>query len=267
MNPGTRTANDGTTIATQRWTTSSPKAAIVLVHGLAEHIGRYDHVGSQLAALGFDVRGSDLRGFGRSDGERAYIEDFDQYTADLEGDVTSAADLGVPVVLLGHSLGGLIAALYAAGDHPQPDLLILSAPTVEAKVPAVKAAVARLLVRVFPKMKVSNGLKGDQLSNDPSVGEQYFADPLVYPRSTLRLGVAFMEAMQRCRGVLDRITQPTLVIHGGADTIVDTAFSERLGDLPGTTRVVFEGLRHESFNEDGGRLAIATVADWIETQL
>ena len=76
-----------------------------------------------------------------------------------------------------------------------------------------------------------------------------------------------MEAMQRCRGVLDRITQPTLVIHGGADTIVDTAFSERLGDLPGTTRVVFEGLRHETFNEDGGRLAIATVADWIETQL
>jgi acylglycerol lipase len=267
MNPGTRTAADGTAIATQRWTTSSPRAAVVLVHGLAEHIGRYGHVGSQLAARGFDVRGSDLRGFGRSDGERAYIDDFDQYTSDLEGDVVSAADLGVPVALLGHSLGGLIAALYAAGDHPQPDLLILSAPAVEAKVPAAKVAFARLLVRFFPKLKVSNGLKGDQLSNDPAVGERYFADPLVYPRSTLRLGVLFMEAMERCRGLLDRIAQPTLVIHGGSDTVVDPKFSERLGDLPLATRIVFDGLRHESFNEDGGTLAITAVADWIESQL
>ena len=267
MNPGTRTAADGTKLATQRWTASSPRAAVVLVHGLAEHLGRYDHVGSQLAARGFDVRGSDLRGFGRSEGERAYIEDFDQYTSDLEGDLTAAADLGVPVVLLGHSLGGLIAALYAAGEHPQPNLLILSAPAVEAKVPAAKAAGARFLVRFFPKLKVSNGLKGDQLSNDPAVGEKYFADPLVYPKSTVRLGVAFLEAMKRCRPLLDRITQPTLVIHGGSDTIVDPAFSERLGARPEARRVVFDGLQHETFNEDGGRLAISTVADWIDTQL
>jgi alpha-beta hydrolase superfamily lysophospholipase len=267
MNPGTRTAVDGTTLATQRWTTSSPRAAVVLVHGLAEHIGRYDHVATQLATRGFDVRGSDLRGFGRSGGERAYVEDFDQYTSDLVGDVTSAADLGVPVVLLGHSLGGLVAALYAAGDHLQPDLLVLSAPVIEAKVPMMKVLVARSLVRWFPKLEVSNGLKGEQLSSDPAVGERYFADPLVYPKSTLRLGVAFMEAMKRCRGQLDRITQPTLVIHSGSDTIVDPKFSERLGGIPGSTRIVFDGLRHESFNEDGGSLAIATVSDWIEAQL
>lgn len=267
MTTTTRTTPDGITIETQRWVVESPRAAIVLVHGLAEHVGRYNHVADQFAARRFDVRGSDLRGFGRSGGDRAYVEDFGEYATDLAPDITAAAALGVPVVLLGHSLGGLIAALYATSDHPQPDLLVLSAPAIEAKVPAIKAAMARLLVRMFPKLEVSNGLKGEELSHDPTVGERYFADPLVHPKSTLRLGVAFMEAMETARDSLEQIDLPTLVVHGGSDTIVDPHFTERLELLPTVTRVVFDGFRHESFNEEGGTRAVTTIADWIDAQL
>ncbi len=264
---GTRPASDGTNLATRHWPVSHPRAAIVLVHGLAEHTGRYDHVGDQFASRGFDVRGSDLRGFGGSGGDRAYIEDFSQYTADLADDVISAGESGAPVVLLGHSMGGLIASLYAVADQPQPNLLVLSAPAIGAELPKAKAVAAKVLVRVLPRLKVSNGLKGEQLSHDPTVGERYFADPLVFPKSTIRLGVALMDAMERAQTSLERISHRTLVVHGGSDTIVEPRFSESVGAIPGATRVVFEGFRHESFNEEGGELAVRTIADWIDTQI
>lgn len=264
---GTRTADDGTTLFTHHWATDDPRAAVVLVHGLAEHLGRWDHIGRQLAARGYDVRGTDLRGFGRSQGHRAYVEDFSEYTADLEADVVAARQLGLPVVLLGHSLGGLISTLYAAELHQQPDLLVLSAPAVEANLPKAKVLIAKALVGVAPKLTVPNGIKGEQLSRDLTVGERYFADPLVVPKSTLRLGMAFMEAMHRARASLAQISQPTLIVHGGSDTIVEPRFSEQAERIPGATRIVFDGFRHESFNEEGGTRAVAAVADWIDARL
>ena len=264
---GTRSSGDGVTLATRHWSAASPRAAIVLVHGVAEHLGRYEHVGAALTDRGFDVRGTDLRGFGNSGGRRAYVEDFSEYTTDLIDDIAGARQLGVPVVLLGHSMGGLIASLYAVADHPQPDLLVLSAPAIDAALPKAKVAMARLLVRVLPKLTVSNGLKGEQLSRDLSVGDRYFADPLVFAKSTIRLGVEAMEAMEQARSSLHRITMPTLVIHGGDDSIVDPSFSEPFGDLAGSTRVVFDGFRHESFNEESGTLAVSTVSDWIDSRL
>ncbi|MCH7585920.1 MAG: alpha/beta fold hydrolase, partial [Acidobacteria bacterium] len=128
----TRNGSDGVVLATRHWSVPSPRAAIVLVHGVAEHLGRYEHIGAALTDSGFDVRGTDLRGFGRSGGRRAYVENFSQYSTDLIDDIAAAAELGVPVVLLGHSMGGLIASLYAVSNHPQPDLLVLSAPAIDA---------------------------------------------------------------------------------------------------------------------------------------
>jgi alpha-beta hydrolase superfamily lysophospholipase len=264
---GTRRSDDGLSLFTRHWPAANPRAAIVLVHGLAEHSGRYEHVGSALVERGFDVRATDLRGFGASAGARAHVEDFSTYTADLVADVAEARQLEVPVVLLGHSMGSLISILYAQSDHPQPDLLVLSAAAIDANLPKAKLAAARVLVRIAPRLQMPNGLKGDQLSTDPAVGERYFADPQVHPRSTVRLGLALVAAMERSRRDLTRISLPTLVIHGGEDTVVPPSISEPLGALTGATRVVFDGFRHEPFNEDGGDLAITTVADWIDAQL
>ncbi|MEE8497190.1 MAG: lysophospholipase [Acidimicrobiia bacterium] len=264
---GTRSGPDGTALHTRHWAAASPRAAIVLVHGVAEHLGRYEQVGAALSDRGFDVRGTDLRGFGMSEGRRAYVENFSDYATDLVDDIATARELGVPVVLLGHSMGGLIASLYAVTSHPQPDLLVLSAPAIDADLPKAKVAMARLLVRVLPKLTVSNGLDGDQLSRDSTVGERYFADPLVFAKSTIRLGVELIGAMEQARSSLHEITMPTLVIHGGDDTIIDPSFSEPYAALTDSTRVVFDGFRHESFNEDGGSLAVSTISDWIDARI
>ena len=264
---GMRTAADGTTLMWRRWTPVEPRAVVILVHGLAEHGGRYTHVGEMLAGRGFDVRVTDLRGFGASAGARAHVSSFAEYCSDLAEDMTDARTLDVPVVLLGHSLGGLIATLYAAADLPQPDLLVLSAPALDARLPRLQMLAARALVRIAPRLKVSNPVAGEQLSRDPAVGERYFADPLVFPKSTIGLGVAIVQAMAQARESLSEIKLPTLVIHGGEDTIVLPEFSEPLEALPNMTRILFDEFRHESFNEEGGVRAVATVADWIDSRL
>ena len=123
---------------------------------------------------------------------------------------------------------------------------------------------AKLLIRVAPKLAIANGLKGDQLSHDPEVGDRYFADPLMVHKTTVRLGFELIEAMDRAQGVLHSISQPVLVIHGSEDSIVDPRFTEAIGSLPNAERVLFEGLRHETFNEDGGVAAVSAVSNWID---
>ena len=262
---GFRTAADGTQLFRRHWTVAEPRAAVVIVHGIAEHGGRYDHVGAGLAAAGFDVRVSDLRGFGVSEGRRAWVDAFDDYLDDLVPDITDATTLSVPVVLLGHSLGGLIAFLYAVSDRPAPDLLVLSAPAIEARIPMVKRVAARVMHRVAPRISVSNGLEGSQLSTDPTVGDTYFADPLVHPKTTAALGVESMDAMSRAQELVDSLAVPTLVIHGAEDTIVPASVSAPFVGV--AERRVFPGFRHESFNEGGGVEAIEAVVSWIDRQL
>ena len=192
---------------------------------------------------------------------------FDEYITGLAGDIDSARELGVPVVLLGHSMGGLISVLYAQSRLPQPDLLVLSTPAIDAELPRVKLLLAQLLVRVVPRLALPNGLKADQMSHDPDVGVAYFNDPLNHHKTTVKLGIELVEAMERSRNGLAAITAPTLVIHGGEDTVVPPQVSAPFGDLNNAQRIVFEGGAHESFNEGAGEVAIATVADWIDAQL
>lgn len=259
------TAADGTELLVRSWAPSgAPRAAMVLVHGLAEHSGRYEHVGAALADAGIAVTAPDLRGFGASAGYRAYVGSIDDYLVDLDPLVGAAAEGGIPVVLLGHSMGGLIALRYAQ-TRRRPDFLILSAPSVDAAIPAPKRLMARLLRRVVPKLALLNDIEGEQLSRDPAVGEAYFSDPNVFPKTTVALGGAMLEAMGPA--MADGIPMPALVIHGAQDTLVMPESSEPLGALPGVTRITFPEFRHESFNEDGGTVAIQTVIDWISERL
>jgi alpha-beta hydrolase superfamily lysophospholipase len=263
-----RQAGDGTSLLTREWTAAgNARSAIVLVHGLAEHSGRYEHVGRGLAARGHRVRATDLRGFGESGGRRAWVDGWEDYLDDLSDDITAARQLGLPVVLLGHSLGGLIATSYAISDRPGPDLLVLSSPAIDADLPAYKKFMARILGVVIPTASIDNGLKGGQLSRDPLVGEAYFADPLVHTRTTLRLGREALLAGENARSRLSELDIPTLVIHGARDPIVPPAISRPLDALDLVHRVELAEHRHECFNEEGGNQAIDTVASWIEERL
>jgi len=262
-------ARDGTSLLLRHWsvpTGTPPWARMLIVHGLAEHSGRYEHVGGAVAAAGIEAEGIDLRGFGGSGGPRASVDRFGRFHDDLEDRllVLAAAVPAAPVVLYGHSMGGLVSLGYVLDPaREMPDLLVLSAPAIAAALPAWQRALVGVLQRVAPSTAVPNRLTGEQLSRDPSVGADYFADPMNVHASTVRLGAAGFAEMRRVRASLDRLAVPTLVIHGGEDRLVPTATSEVLGTLRGVTRVVHGGLRHETHNEPERDAVLAGVIEWL----
>lgn len=265
-------ARDGTELFVRHWAAASePWAAVLLVHGLAEHSGRYEHVGRQLAAAGLEVEAYDQRGFGASGGRRAYIERWSQNHDDLEDRLAGvrAAAGGRPVALFGHSLGGLIALGYvlAAPSRPLPDALVLSAPALDSGIPAWKQALARVLASVAPTRMLNNDFDGAVLSRDPAVGVAYVADPLNQHATTTRFAAAALAEQVRVRAALARLAIPTLVYHGEADRLVPTAASEPLAALPGVVRRTWPNLRHESHNEPEGPAVISAVIAWLRDNI
>jgi alpha-beta hydrolase superfamily lysophospholipase len=220
-----------------------------------------------MSEAGLDVQAFDLRGHGLSGGRRVYVQQWSEFLNDVEGRMAALRRPGLPTVLFGHSMGALICLTYACSDRPAPDLLVLSAPPLKANVPGWQRAVAPVLSRVAPNMILANPISGDQLASDPDVGIAYFADPLVQPRSTARLGAELLGAMKRAMGELNRLHVPTLVIHGGADTLVPTAGSEPLAALPGVERRVLPNLRHETLNEPSGPEVVAIVVEWLRAHV
>jgi acylglycerol lipase len=265
---GTATAADGTELFLRHWPAKGkPWATILIVHGIAEHSGRYERTGRLLADAGLDVHTFDLRGHGRSGGRRVHVNRWREYLDDTAGRVDAVRGPGLPLVLFGHSMGALIALDYALSGRPRPDLLVLSAPPLGAAVPAWQRVAAPILSRVAPTLVIANPISGSQLARDPAVGEAYFADPLVQPRSTARLGTELFGAMARVRAHLRDLDVPALVIHGGEDTLVPTPVSEPLAGVPGVARRVLPGLRHETLNEPEGPQVAAEIVEWLRSQV
>lgn len=248
----------------REWEASDPWAAMLIVHGLGEHSGRYEAVGAQLSEAGISVRSFDLPGFGASGGRRGFVEDFDHFIEAVADELLEVESQSVPSVLLGHSLGGLIAFRYATTHDLLPDYLVLSAPALDASVPAWQRVAAPLLARLAPGLSLPNAIEASQLSRDPAVGEAYFADPLVHTKSTTRLGAEAFAAMEAAAASAPP-SMPTLVIHGGADTLVPARFSAHLADA--VHRKLYPQLRHELFNEPEGPQVVDDVIDWLRGQI
>jgi alpha-beta hydrolase superfamily lysophospholipase len=264
----TEQARDGTELLTRHWTALGPPwASVLLIHGLAEHSGRYEHVGQQLAAAGLEVHAYDQRGFGGSAGRRAYLDRWSQNHDDLEDRLAAVrvASGGRPVVLFGHSLGGLIALGYVLAEpaRPRPDVLVLSAPALDSTIPAWKRLMARVLGTVAPIIEIKNDFDGSILSRDPSVGLRYQADPLNQHSTTTRFGALAIAEQARVRAALSGLSIPTLVYHGEDDHLVPTVASAPLAGRPCVLRRTYPGLRHESHNEPEGPAVIADVIAWL----
>ena len=240
---------------------------MVLVHGIGEHAARYEHVGAALAASGIDVLAHDQRGFGRSGGPRAHVDSFDDYLTDIEPLIADRRELGVPVILFGHSLGGLVATSYLLSDRQQPDLAVLSAPALAAELPAWQRAGAPLLGALVPKLKIPADFDGSVLSRDLQVQQDYENDPLRVPSSTARLGREILRTMKTVSTSLDRLRIPTYVLHGGEDQLVPASASQPLESLPNVTRRVWPTLRHECLNEPEQDEVIAEMVSWIDDRL
>lgn len=264
-------AADGVVLRTLRWPAVQPAwAALLLVHGLGEHAGRYNRVARQMADAGMDVYAYDHRGFGASGGPRAHVARWSVLHDDLEAQLVDvrAASSGLPLVLYGHSMGGLIALGYVLADPPRPlpDLLVLTSPGLDSTIARWKKSLAPMLGRVAPRLRVPNGFRTGDLSRDPAVDARVAADPLCMGSTTARMGAeAFAEQVRVRAASMEggALPLPTYVIHGADDPIVPVAASEILAGLRNVTRRVYPGLRHETHNEPEGAAVVADTIAWL----
>jgi alpha-beta hydrolase superfamily lysophospholipase len=238
-----------------------PTHVVVIAHGYGEHIGRYDRVAEALAGKGADVYAVDHVEHGRSAGERVLVEDFEDIVTDLHALARTArrAHPGLPVVLLGHSMGGLIAARYAQRHGDTLTALVLSSPLVG----TWSAAAQLLALEEIPDVP----LDVTTLSRDPAVGETYAADPLVwhgpFKRTTLEAIERGLQAVESGPGLGDL---PLMWIHGQDDQLVPIegtrAGIEHLRGPRYVERIYPEG-RHEMFNEPAAEEVLADVTEFI----
>lgn len=274
MSANVARTRDGLELRTHGWpAVGDPRAHLLLVHGIAEHAGRYAHVAARLADAGIVTHAYDQRGFGASAGRRAYVERWSDYWDDLEDRLAAmrAASGGAPVVIYGHSLGGLIALGYVLAEPPRPlpDLLVLSAPAIDAVVPAWKRCAAQALEHFAPRLTIANGFHDGALSGDPAVEAAYRADPLAFHRTTVRLGVAAFREQRRVLAILSRgnaLPVPTYVLHGADDPIVPESVSGTVAGRPNVTRRTYPGLHHETHNEPSGAAVIDNTIRWVLDQ-
>ena len=257
----------GVTELRRRWPASEPWAAVLIVHGIAEHSGRYERAAARLAAAGIDVYSFDLQGFGASAGRRADIESFAVYRSQILDNLAPLFASGLPAVLFGHSMGGLLAVDYALSRHRQPDLVVLNSPALDASVPLWQRRAAPLLAKAAPRLSLANPIDPRELFTDPAMAEDYRTDPLVTTRSTVRLGALLFRCMERTGRSLDLYRPPTLLLHGGTDTIVPPEVSAPLGRRPSVERRVYPNLRHGAVNEPAGARLIDDAAAWIRSRV
>ena len=256
---------DGIQLFIRSWTLEKPTATILLIHGVSEHVGRYEHVADHFASRNIEFVGYDHRGHGQSTGNRIDVGSFDQYLEDMEIMVRESRRPGVPLIVYGHSMGGLVAARYAQSARPQPDAYVLSAPALDAEIPAPLKLLAKALAPLLPKVRVPPTIKGEQLSRDPAVGEAYFSDPLVFLKPTIRFGDQLLKAIAAARASVSAIDRPTLVIHGTDDEVVPPSASAPLAASSHVERKMFPGIRHELHNEPESAEILAFVTQWIES--
>lgn len=248
-------------------------ANVVLVHGLKDHGARYDHVGEWLAGRGYATHAIDLRGHGKSEGERFFVEAFDEYVDDLDAFVTRVLEKepGKPLFLLGHSMGGAVATLFVLLRKPDLKGLVLSAPALEPteNVSPVLIRLSGIISRFFPRAPVTK-VDVKALSHLPEVIEAARRDPLSNDRpAPARTGYEILRAMQRIRERAKEITLPLMVMHGTEDHLTSPQGSERLFELAGSEDKelkLYKGLYHEILNESEQERVLEDITRWLDNQ-
>ena len=269
----TLTGAGGRSIFWQSWTPGQVTGVVVLVHGFGEHSGRYGHVVERLNALGLRVYAPDHHGHGRSDGARAVIERLDIAVADLDALVVlaAAANPGLPVFMLGHSMGGLIALRYAVAHQDRLSGLLLSGPLAAYDgTPAPLRFVGRMLSAVAPRVGVM-AIDPELVSRDPAVVAAYRADPLVHHgKVPARTAAEFVAAIDALPGSVGAIRIPVLLMFGTADRLCPPAGSEMVAAQIGSGDITvkrYDGLYHEIFNEPERDAVLDDVAGWMRGRL
>ena len=255
------------------WLPREPERVLLVTHGFAEHSGRYEALGTWFAGRGCAVHAYDLRGHGRSGGPRNYVGSVRDYQDDLAAVVecVRGEHSGLEVVLVGHSMGGLVTAGLVCEGAPELLGVVLSGPAFRLHAPLAgpRLWLAKLMRRAAPRFLMDAGLAVEGLSRDPEVCRLYRRDPWVDTRITPSLAIAMQEAMQRVDAGASRVQVPVLLLHGGDDPICSPAGSESFfenlpgGAAPPSALKVYPGLLHEIFNEPEREAVLEDVLDWV----
>jgi len=263
----------GLQLTLRDWPLTDPaamRAQVLIVHGLGEHSGRYEHVAHKLNSWGYAVRSFDLWGHGLSDGARGSMRDDHALLDDLAAVVdhtrkTMAA--GQPLVLLGHSLGGLLAARFVSLRMRPIDALVLSSPALDPGLNSVQKLLLATLPAIAPNLRVGNGLQVKYLSHDAAVVAAYQADPLVHDRICARLALFIAQAGRAVLATAPQWSTPTLLLFAGQDKLVSPQGSRDFLKLaPGAIvqSLCFDGLFHEIFNETEADGVFAALQQWLQ---
>lgn len=252
---------------------SGPKTgrrAILLVHGLGEHCGRYGSFGEYFASRGVPVLSFDLRGHGQSGGARGHLDEFDDYVGDVLffRERLASRFPGEKPALVGHSLGGLIALATVQARGDAFSAIVASAPLlgIAVKVPGWKAALGKFLAGVLPRFSMTNEINPAFLSRNPEVGRKYAADPDVGNKVSAGWFVQNLEGMARVNANAAKVAIPAFILQGTEDRLVSVeatrAFFASLGDIPKAYKE-FEGFYHELFQEDERDQVFGFIWDWL----
>jgi alpha-beta hydrolase superfamily lysophospholipase len=245
-------------------------AQVLIVHGLGEHSGRYEHVAQKLNSWGYAVRSFDLWGHGLSDGDRGSMRDAHAMLDDLAAVVDHTRKTmppGQSLVLLGHSLGGLLAARFVSLRMRPIDALVLSSPALDPGLNAFQKLLLATLPGIAPNLRVGNGLQVKYLSHDPAVVAAYQADPLVHDRICARLALFIAQAGREVVATAPQWNTPTLLLFAGQDKLVSPQGSRDFLKLaPGAMvqSLCFDAMFHEIFNESDGSSVFAALQQWLQ---
>lgn len=257
----------------KHWQTKNPKAVVCLIHGLGEHIHRYDHMAEYFNEKGIVVIGNDRRGHGRSEGKRGHCQQFEDFLMEVKHLLATAKAHypDMPTFLYGHSMGGNIVLNYMIKERPQLAGVILSGTWIRLGNPPADwlYQVGKLVVKVAPSISQSNGLETNYISTDAEEVKKYQEDNLVHDQITFATGIGMIDAAKRLEYFAGKLPAPILAMHGGRDQIILPEGTEALGKrVKSEVEVkIWEDLYHEIHNEPNQAEIFEYVVNWMEQRL
>ncbi len=264
----------GIDIYYQAWIPEAVRAVLVIVHGLGEHSGRYAQLAGFLNKKGFACFALDHRGHGQSGGKRGHVLAFSEYLDDLDQFWKTVRERypDKKAFALGHSLGGLIATLWAMSQPEGLDGLVISSAAYAVKIEAspVKLALGRFFSKYAPGLSLSNEIDPKFISHDPDVVKAYIDDPLVHGRVSARFYTSFMGAIENCQARAAELNVPVLIMQSGEDRLVDPKGSEVFYSRAGSqdkTLKIWDGFYHEMFNELERDRVKSYAGEWLEKHI
>jgi len=263
----------GLKIATRSWQPAGkPRAVMILIHGFNSHSAYFAWPAEQFAARGIACYALDLRGRGKSEGERFYVEKFEDYLGDVDRlvGIARSENPGLPCLVLGHSVGGVIAASYVFEHQKEIAGLISESFAYDVGLPNAAAILLKGISHLAPHLHVYN-LKNEVFSRDPEVVARMNADPLIEKESQpAETAAEVLRAADRLTENFPKFTLPILILHGTADKATRPAGSQRFYDMAGSkdkTLKLYEGHFHDLLNDIDKEVVMADIQAWTDTRL